>query len=255
LSALIEENPEKGVNFTNSLSKIYRYILEEKDKELISLEDELKFAETYMNLLKMRFEHSIIFNISEIENSKNLFVVPLSLQLLLENTIKHNNANEKFPLSIDIVIEDNYLLISNNLQKKEVTSSNGVGIQNIVNRYALLTNKKVEIIETKETFTVKIPVLTEKINLMKYTNTDQFIYQKAQKRIKELKEFYGNLFSYCIVIPMLIVINLYTSSKFLWFFFPMFGWGIGLSLHAFSTFGYGKDWEERKIKEYMKKNG
>lgn len=255
LSALIEEKPENAVNFTNSLSKIYRYILEEKDKELISLKDELDFAETYIKLLKMRFENTIIFNISEIENSDKLFVVPLSLQLLLENTVKHNLASASSPLTINITKENDFLLISNNLQKKIVATSNGVGIQNIVSRYGLLTNKKVEIIESTSTFTVKIPILTQKINIMQQKNTEELIYLKAQRRVKDLKEFYGNLFSYCLVIPCLIVINLLTYSKFLWFFFPMFGWGIGLAIHGFSAFGYGKDWEEKKIEEFMRKNG
>jgi sensor histidine kinase YesM len=255
LSALIEEKPENAVNFTNSLSKIYRYILEEKDKELISLQEELDFAITYMKLLKMRFENTIIFNISEIENSDKMYVVPLSLQLLLENTVKHNFASATSPLTIYISKENDFLFISNNLQKKEVATSNGVGIKNIVSRYGLLTNKKVEIIESTTTFTVKIPILTQKINIMQQKNTEEVIYLKAQRRVKDLKEFYGNLFSYCLVIPCLIVINLLTYSKFLWFFFPMFGWGIGLAIHGFNAFGYGKDWEEKKIEEYMRKNG
>ncbi|MFY7811511.1 MAG: histidine kinase, partial [Flavobacterium sp.] len=204
LSSLIEERPDKAVKFTNSLSKIYRYILEEKDKELIYLQDELEFAETYMNLLKMRFENTIEFQIFGIDNSKNWYVVPLSLQLLLENTVKHNLVSTSFPLKINIYKENDYLFVTNNLQKKEVATSNGVGIKNIVSRYGLLTPKKVEIIETTTSFTVKIPLLTEKINIMQEKTRDELIYLKAQRRVKELKEFYGNMISYFFVITCLI---------------------------------------------------
>jgi sensor histidine kinase YesM len=252
LSALIEEKPENAVNFTNSLSKIYRYILEEKDKELNTLEDEIIFADTYIKLLKMRFENAIEYNVEPIENSNQLYVVPLCLQLLLENTVKHNNVNENSPLIINIKKEGDYLFITNNLQKKESSGRRGVGIQNIVSRYNIVTDKKVEIIETKEEFIVKIPILKQKINIMETKNTDEIVYLKAKRRLKELKEFYGNLFSYCIIIPVLIAINLYTYSKFIWFVFPMLGWGVGLAIHAFTTFGYGKEWEDKKIRELMK---
>jgi hypothetical protein len=76
-------------------------------------------------------------------------------------------------------------------------------------------------------------------------------YRKASRRVKELKGFYGNLTSYCIVIPFLFILNLWTSPGYFWFFWPMLGWGIGLASHAVSVFGVGKDWEEKKIKELM----
>ncbi len=100
LSSLIEENPENAQKFTTSLSKIYRYVLEQKDKELVTVAEELAFAKTYMNLLKMRFEDSITYEVPENFNDEDAKVVPLSLQLLLENTIKHNIVSEKKPLHI-----------------------------------------------------------------------------------------------------------------------------------------------------------
>lgn len=257
LSSLIEENPETAQDFTTSLSKIYRYVLEQKDKELVPIEEELDFAKTYMNLLEMRFENSLRFSFPENTDFNEEKVVPLSLQLLLENCIKHNIASEQKPLHINIYQENGYLIVENNLQKKETLNQQrkGVGLQNIVNRYAILTKRNVLIEETKQHFRVKIPILTKQLNSMytTETNTDT-AYSKAKKRVKEIKEFYSNLASYCIVIPFLIFINLYTYPKFLWFFFPMLGWGIGLAFHAFSVFGYGKDWEERKIKEIMDKD-
>ncbi|WP_311195991.1 histidine kinase [Antarcticibacterium sp. 1MA-6-2] len=133
LTSLIEESPEIAQRFTTSLSKIYRYVLEQKDKELVNLSEELEFAVTYMNLLKMRFEDSISYSIpQEIENPEAK-VVPLSLQLLLENTVKHNIVSEAKPLYIKLYEEVGYLVVENNLQKKEVMQSRrGVGLKNIV---------------------------------------------------------------------------------------------------------------------------
>lgn len=255
LSSLIEENPESAQRFTTSLSKVYRYVLEQKDKELVSVEEELKFAKTYMNLLKMRFENSITFEIPEGFDNEEAKVVPLSLQLLLENCIKHNIVSEAKPLHIKISIENNQLVVTNNLQKKEVLSDRkGVGLQNIVNRYAILTKRNVLVEENEKEFKIFLPILTKQITIMETQNiyNENLAYQRAKDKVEQLKGFYGNLISYCIVIPFLIFINLRTSN-FQWFWFPMLGWGMGLTFHALETFGYGKSWEERKIRELMNK--
>ncbi len=255
LSSLIEENPENAQKFTTSLSKIYRYVLEQKDKELVSVAEELQFAKTYMNLLKMRFENSITFEIPENFENEEAKVVPLSLQLLLENCIKHNVVSEAKPLHVKISIENGQLVITNNLQKKEVLQDRkGVGLQNIVNRYGILTKRKVLVEENEKEFKVFLPILTKQISIMETQNiyNENLAYQRAKDKVEQLKGFYGNLISYCVVIPFLIFINLRTSN-FQWFWFPMLGWGMGLTFHALETFGYGKSWEERKIKELMNK--
>lgn len=255
LSSLIEENPENAQKFTTSLSKIYRYVLEQRDKELISVAEELKFAKTYMNLLKMRFENSITFELPEDFGNEEAKVVPLSLQLLLENCIKHNIVSESKPLHIKIEIEDNQLTITNNLQKKEVLQDRkGVGLQNIVNRYAILTKRNVMVEENEKHFKIFLPILTKQITIMESKNiySENMAYSKAKERVENLKKFYGSLISYCCVIPVLILINLKTSD-FQWFWFPMLGWGLGLTFHALETFGYGKSWEEKKIKEILEK--
>ena len=255
LSSLIEENPESAQKFTTSLSKIYRYVLEQKDKELVSVAEELQFAKTYMNLLKMRFENSITFEIPEGFDNEEAKVVPLSLQLLLENCIKHNVVSEAKPLHVKISIENNQLVVTNNLQKKEVLSDRkGVGLQNIVNRYAILTKRTVLVEENEQEFKIFLPILTKQITIMETQNiyNENLAYQRAKDKVEQLKGFYGNLISYCIVIPFLIFINLRTSN-FQWFWFPMLGWGMGLTFHALETFGYGKSWEERKIRELMNK--
>ena len=256
LSSLIEENPENAQRFTTSLSKIYRYVLEQKDKELVPVSEELTFAKTYMNLLKMRFENSITYDVPSDFENQEAKVVPLSLQLLLENTIKHNIVSEKKPLHIKIYIENNYLIVENNLQKKEVLQDRrGVGLQNIVNRYALISERKMQIEQNENYFRVKIPILTKQIAFMETQNiyNENSAFVRAKDRVEKLKGFYGNLISYCCVIPVLIFINI-QSGGFQWFWFPMFGWGMGVTFHAFETFGYGKAWEEKKIQEIMNKD-
>lgn len=257
LSSLIEENPENAQRFTTSLSKIYRYVLEQKDKELVSVEDELSFAKTYMNLLKMRFENSLFYEMPITDINPDARVVPLSLQLLLENTVKHNIVSEQKPLHIRIFIDGDYLAIQNDFQKKEVLQDRqGVGLQNIVNRYAIITDRKVVIEQNEQNFTVKIPILTKQITAMDANadyNDENRSYFRAKKRVEELKGFYGNVISYCCIIPFLIFINLKFSPDFHWFWFSALGWGFGVVMHAFKVYGYSSDWEERKIREILEK--
>ncbi|MFV8342775.1 histidine kinase [Flavobacterium sp. XS2P39] len=256
LSSLIEENPDNAQRFTTSLSKIYRYVLEQKDKELVSVEEELAFAKTYMNLLKMRFENSLFYELPAKISDPEAKVVPLSLQLLLENTVKHNVVSEQRPLHIQIFIEGDYLVVQNDYQKKEVLQDRqGVGLQNIINRYGIITNRKVLIVQNEDTFTVKIPILTKQITVMENNSSysENNAYYSAKKRVEELKGFYGNLISYCVVIPFLIFINLTYSPQFQWFWFSAGGWGFGLIMHALKVFGYSSDWEKRKIQEILQK--
>lgn len=255
LSSLIDENPNQAQRFTASMSKIYRYVLEQKDKELVTVEEEIEFAKTYCNLLETRFEDSVSFDFQVDENTVKSYVVPLSLQLLLENCIKHNFATSAKPLHIKIYSENGYLLIENNLQQREqVKESAGIGLSNIVQRYALLTKQNVFIEKSPDFFKVKIPMLTQKISAMSLPmSSESSAYQKAAKRVEELKGFYSNLTSYCIVIPFLVFINLYTYPKYLWFVWPMLGWGFGLTMHALKTFGIGRNWEEKQIQKILDK--
>ncbi|MFH7017669.1 histidine kinase [Flavobacterium sp. FlaQc-47] len=257
LSSLIEENPDNAQRFTTSLSKIYRYVLEQKDKELVSVEDELAFAKTYMNLLKMRFENSLFYELPTTNINPDAKVVPLSLQLLLENTVKHNVVSEQKPLHIRIFVDGDYLAIQNDFQKKEVLQDRqGVGLQNIVNRYGIITDRKVVIEQNEKNFTVKIPILTKQISVMEtnaaYSDENK-AYFRAKKRVEELKGFYANIISYCCIIPFLIFINLRFSPGFQWFWFSALGWGFGVVMHAFKVYGYSSNWEERKIREILQK--
>ncbi|ROI11668.1 2TM domain-containing protein [Epilithonimonas hominis] len=256
LTALIDENPEQAQKFTTSMSKIYRYVLEQKDKEMVKVEDEIEFAKIYCNLLKTRFEDSVNFIFDVNVDDLQKLVVPLSLQLLLENCIKHNYATSNKPLNIRIFTEGKFLCIENNLQVREqLKESAGIGLANIVQRYALLTKENVFIEKSEHNFKVKIPILTEikSQTMTTYTSetAENIAYERAVKRVKELKGFYGNLISYCIVIPFLVIINLLTSPGQLWFYWPMLGWGIGLLAHGMNVLAIGRNWEEKKIQEIM----
>ena len=256
LTSLIEENPNSAQKFTTSLSKVYRYVLEQKNKDLVTVDEELDFARTYMSLLKMRFEDSIVFEIPEKANDPESKVVPLSLQLLLENAVKHNMVTTSKPLHIKIYEHNGNLVVENNLQTKQIVKkSSGVGLENIKQRYQLLTTRTVNINQQADSFAVAIPMLTKQITIMetKYQFNEQDAYYRAKKHVEEIKGFYGNLISYCLVIPFLMFINYKTYWDFQWFWFPMLGWGMGIIFHGFSVFGYGKTWEERKIKELLEK--
>ena len=260
LTSLIDENPENAQKFTTSLSKVYRYVLEQKNKELVTVDEELKFAKTYVSLLKMRFEDSIVFEIPEQATNPEARVVPLSLQLLLENAVKHNVVTESTPLKISIYEENGSLVVKNILQTKQVIKkSSGVGLQNIKQRYDLLTNRKVEIDKTTTDFIVKIPMLTKQSSIMRTETINQDDkYVRAKKRVDDLKEFYSNLGMYFLMVPFFIFINYQTHWDFTWFWFPVIGWGIGLLFHAYKVFvdtGFmGRDWEERKIRKYMEES-
>ena len=263
LTSLIEENPDNAQRFTTSLSKVYRYVLEQKNKELVTVDEELNFARTYMSLLKMRFEDSIIFEIPDKASNPEAKVVPLSLQLLLENAVKHNMVTSGKPLHIKIYEDGNHLVVMNNLQPKQIVKkSSGVGLENIKQRYNLLTERKVYINQRDKDFAVAIPMLTKQVSIMRTTqkskerlNDD---YVRARNRVEELKAFYYSLISYCLVIPFLIFIwYQFSRHTIQWFWFPMFGWGIGLAFQAYRVYvddgALGASWEKRKIEEYMRK--
>ena len=258
LTSLIGENPQQAERFTTKLSKVYRYVLEQRNKDLVPIEEELKFAKTYMELLGMRFEEAVQFNIPDNISNNELKIVPLSLQLLLENAVKHNVVSTSKPLTINIYEEGSYLMITNNVNPKEaIGKSTKIGLQNIADRYGLITDKGVKIENNNKTFKVSLPLLYKMNNMMYTDDLENSKYVRAVKRVEKLKEFYQNIASYCIVIPFLIFINLRFSPGFYWFWFPMFGWGIGLTFHFLEVNNYnvflGKNWEEKKIEQLMKK--
>lgn len=163
LISLIRLEPELAEKFTEHLAKVYRYVLENKDNELVTLNTELSFLDAYIFLINIRFMDKVKVNIQIPEEKRSYRIIPLALQLLIENAIKHNAMSKKSPLVINIYIdESNQLNMVNNLQEREAhMTSTGVGLKNIQNRYRLLNNT-VPVFEKTEThFRARIPLVAE----------------------------------------------------------------------------------------------
>ena len=157
---LIPEEPDKAVRFVQQLSKVYRYVLESREARLIPLQDELDFLRSYVFLLKERFGDNLQVRISDLNGHAEGGIVPLTLQMLFENAIKHNVLSTHKPLAIEVFAENDHLVVRNNLQKKnQVLDSTGVGLDNIRSRYRMLTDKEVEVIVSREYFTVLLPMI------------------------------------------------------------------------------------------------
>jgi len=163
LTSLIRLEPELAEKFTEHLAKVYRYVLENKDNELVTLCTEMSFLDAYIFLINIRFMDKVQVNICVPEEKKNHRIIPLAMQLLIENAIKHNSMSKKSPLVIDIFIDEKNLLnVVNNLQEREAhMTSTGVGLKNIQNRYRLLNNT-IPVFEKTEThFIARIPLVAE----------------------------------------------------------------------------------------------
>jgi len=160
LTDLVYEDQDLAAKFIKKLSDVYRYVLEVRDKELVALEEEFDFLKSYIFLLKIRHGNALKFKNNVNALSKD-FVAPMSLQMLIENCIKHNVVSEDDPLEISISRENDYLVVTNNLQPRNQpkTEGSGIGLSNIKSRYKFLSDKTVEIIEDKTSFTVKLPVI------------------------------------------------------------------------------------------------
>ncbi len=157
LASLIGENPEKAEEFTLKLSDIYQYVLAQKDKNLVPLKDEITFAKNYLDLLKMRFEDGLHYSLPK-QIDPDAQIPPLSLQLLLENAIKHNKISDENPLKITISNESGQVIVKNNLNLKEPNSkSYKIGLKNLEERYKLL-NSPIEITQNKNSFSVSLPI-------------------------------------------------------------------------------------------------
>jgi two-component system, LytTR family, sensor kinase len=160
LCSLIPENPKHAVNFVQELSKVYRHILEVKDEKTILLKDEMDVFNAYTFLLKTRFDKNLEVNIDIPTEKLRQRIVPLSLQILMENAIKHNIVSSDKPLQINVFSENGSLVISNNLQmKNQVNESTGIGLENIRNRYKIICERPVKVTESETNFTVSIPLI------------------------------------------------------------------------------------------------
>jgi len=160
LSAVIPDNPSQAIDFVQQLSRVYRHILEVKNEQSILLKEELAVLQAYAFLLKTRFGDNLDINIRVAAGELEQKIVPLSLQILMENAIKHNIVSSAKPLRIDVFTEEGRLIVSNTLQKKnQASESTGIGLENIRNRYLLLGSKPIEVEEGPSCFTVSIPLI------------------------------------------------------------------------------------------------
>jgi LytS/YehU family sensor histidine kinase len=160
LTSLISTNPEKAIDFVKKLSDVYRYVLDQKNQELVPLESELKFVESYIFLQKIRFGENLVVEINV--RLRNFKVIPLSVQMLVENAIKHNEVSDRKPLQIRLfTTDDQYLMVENLLQKKTASEGTGSGLENIKSQYSFFTDRKVIISENNGNFIAAIPLLTD----------------------------------------------------------------------------------------------
>ena len=136
LSSLVYKDQDKAVDFINQLSKVYRYLLDNKNSELVTLETELEFIKSYAYLLQIRFDTSFVFNINVAQECMQMFIPPMALQMLLENAIKHNEVSSELPLTVSIIAKGDELTVTNNLQlRSDNEPGSKTGLQNIKERY------------------------------------------------------------------------------------------------------------------------
>lgn len=161
LIAEIKYNPQNAINFTKNLSNVYRYVLQCQSKPLVSLNEELEFADAYLFLHKVRLGNCIAWHTNIPIEYTEYLLPPLTLQLLIENVIKHNSISTSKPMTILLKIEDNQLIVSNPITPKKSSESSGIGLKNLSNRYKLIIGQDISIINKDNKFTVKVPFAYE----------------------------------------------------------------------------------------------
>lgn len=161
LSTLVMKNTEEANKFIEEFSKVYRYILSNHDKELVDLKTELDFIKPYIFLLQKRFSDGLFVSVDIPSTYENFYIIPASLQMLIENAIKHNVISKNKPLHIDVHVNgDNTVVVSNNLQPRETAvPSTRIGLNNIIKRYWLVSGRHVNVNSDGGAFTVTLPLL------------------------------------------------------------------------------------------------
>lgn len=158
LSWLIPENPEKAVEYVSKFSSIYRYVLDVKDLNAVELKDELEFVQSYIYLQKIRFGDYLDVSINIDPDKLDSRIMPLSLQVLIENAIKHNEISESYPLTIHLYLEDEYVVVKNSLKLiSPNTDSPGTGLKNLAERYSLVSDRKPYFHSNEKEFIAGIP--------------------------------------------------------------------------------------------------
>lgn len=159
LSSLIDHDKEMSKEFLDDLSSVYRYVLQYKDEEIVSLKTELEFIRAFTQLLKKRHGDRVAFHYNIAKEDLEKGIPPMTLQLLVENAVKHNVASRKKPLKVEIFSQEEHLVIRNNLQRKKEVKSTGIGLENIRSRYQYLIEKSIEIAENENYFEVRVPTI------------------------------------------------------------------------------------------------
>lgn len=161
LDSLIDDNPQLARQFLQQLSKVFRYVLQHKEKTLVPLETELAFIKNYVSLLQTRFDGAFRMECRLDSDALDQYIVPVTLQILIENAIKHNVISEALPLTIHLTSHDGFLELANGIhRKRQVETSNGQGLENLRLLYSYLSPKAVEFTEENDIFRVRIPLLT-----------------------------------------------------------------------------------------------
>jgi len=161
LSFLITRDPQNARLYNDTLAKVYRYILSNKEKDLVLLREEVEFISNYLYLLKIRFGDalSMIIEITDL-SSEDFLIPPISLQALVENAIKHNEFNDKIPLVINVSISSNYVIVRNVINPRSYAApTSRIGLGNLDNRYKLITKRNIIIENNFKSFTVKLPII------------------------------------------------------------------------------------------------
>jgi two-component system, LytTR family, sensor kinase len=162
LNHLIINDPSLAYQYNNKLAQVYKYFLLNKNRELVSLSNEMNFMEDYFFLLQIRHDNKLQFEtqLKDAEDRK-IMILPCSLQLLLENAIKHNEFSDENPLKLKIELNGEYIKISNNTKPKPyIVNSTKIGLKNLSSRYKLICNKDIRIESGENTFMVKLPLIT-----------------------------------------------------------------------------------------------
>ncbi|HSG67208.1 MAG TPA: histidine kinase [Bacteroidales bacterium] len=159
LSSLVYEDPDKSAEFIRKLSDVYRHVLDSRQKEVVTLREELAFTESYIFLLMLRFDNKLEVAVNLQDELLERKVAPLTLQLLIENAVKHNIISERKPLRINIYYDGGYIVVENPFQPKPAEEkSSRMGLRNISSRYRAISGKEVIINNENNKFTVKIPI-------------------------------------------------------------------------------------------------
>lgn len=158
LSSLVMTQNKDANSFLESFSTVYRYVLKSQEKDLVTLGEEMEFMEPYLFLLQKRFGDGLHVSIDIPDSSLTGRIVPLAMQMLVENAIKHNIVSVHQPLNVSISVRNGQLVVCNRLQPKAPDNSSGTGLQNISERYRLSTGKSITVEKTDDAFTVRLPL-------------------------------------------------------------------------------------------------